>query len=82
MDTTERRQTEKATRPASRWRNRYEALCDFTHSNSTISRQRGEEMWGTVEWPSKDVAETYGRDWEAKYFSFVKHTGAFPVEGA
>lgn len=80
MDTTEKQRTEKATRPASRWRNKWLALRTFTAIETGKVRHRGAEHWGMFVWPSRDTAETYGQKCESAN-THLKYLGAFPVEG-
>ena len=82
MTTTSKPRTEKATRPASRWRNRWVARRDFTHRDAPIFRHAGETFWGQIEWPSRDVAETDARDEKAHHPYWVEYLGAFPVDAA
>jgi len=76
------RQALKATRPASKWRNRYFAFRDFAHSDTGTFRSGGKEYSAERDWPSRDTAETRGQENEKNYPSFIKYLGAFPVEGA
>ena len=80
MNITEKPRTEKATRPASRWRNRYLALRNHFDEKGRGFRA-GQECWGSLVFPCRDTAETHGREWEAEYPKLAKYLGAFPVEG-
>ncbi len=82
MNTIEKPRTEKATRPASRWRNRYLALRTFREPHHPVIRVGGKEFVGIFQWPSRDTAETYGQSWEKENPTFGKYLGAFPVESA
>lgn len=81
MKTTEKLRTEKTTRPASRWRNRYLAFCGFVSSDEGRVISPG-EFWATNCWPSRDVAETCGEEWERQWSDWGKYLGAFPLEGS
>jgi len=80
MDTTEKPRTEKATRPASRWRNRYLALC-YLGDEKEFYRP-GQKFWGPRDWPTRDTAETYAQSYMFETPGAVEYLGAFPVEGA
>lgn len=71
--------TLKATRPASRWRNKYLALRTQKNTRGKTLRP-GEKDWGDREWPSRDIAETHGLTSEANYPDYYKYLGAFPVD--
>ena len=80
MTTLTTPQTTRATRPASRWRNRYLNLRDhFCDWNNKLCRA-GEKDWGSGIWPSRDVAETKGRVSEMQSPGLFKYLGAFPVD--
>lgn len=79
MKTIEKQRTQKATRPASKWRNHWLAICIFK-SNGKM-RNPGERFLGKRDWPSRDTAETYAQKREAELPEKVKYLGAFPAEG-
>ncbi len=78
MDTIEKQKTEKATRPASRWRNKFLILRNFIACDGEKFR-RDQIVWGRL-WPSRDVAETSGQTYEANWPHNAKYLGAFPVD--
>ena len=73
--------TQKATRPASRWRNRWFPLRNYTTQSGLVCR-RHQEYWGVVEWPCRDTAETGAHQWINEWPNYAEHLGAFPVEGS
>lgn len=76
----EKQATQKATRPASRWRNRYFAFRAFRHSDTGTCRRAYEEYFAEHTWPTRDTAETYGQQNEADHPHTIKYLGAFPVD--
>lgn len=79
MKTIEKPRTEKATRPASRWRNRYRVFERYVSYTGHCFYPG--EQWGLKEWPSRDTAETYGK-WVETEGVPAEYLGAFPVEAA
>lgn len=71
--------TLKATRPASRWRNKYLTLRRHREPNGEVFLP-GQESVSPRLWPCRDSAETYGKTWEAEFGYYAKYLGAFPVD--
>jgi len=86
IGTIERTETNKATQPPKRWRNRWRAgavcLCVCIKCGEESIFLRGEIIENhCLTYPSKDVAETEAQREEFGRGSDV-YLGAFPVEGA
>jgi hypothetical protein len=74
-----------ASKPASRWVNRWRKVSHENVTHGGIARQIGEEFSGTRVWPSKDSAETAAgraidRVWKAWRADLCEYIGAVPVE--
>ena len=80
MTTIGKLETKKATRPASRWRNRWLVHEHFIGQSGR--HYYPGEQWGIREWPSRDIAETEGRRIEAEGPDVAKYLGAFPVDAS
>lgn len=84
IDTTDKPITEKITRPAKQWRNKWRTLKAFYAEHHNRVMVPGDEYYGTLKYPSKEEAELQAASCFldsnfAAYHAEAEYLGAHPV---